>query len=121
MNDRVCGKSLSFDCRIGLREYERMITQRVFIDFEAETNWRIAALSDSPEGIVDYYAVNEKLKALLASKQYSLIEAVAEDAAKLICEDFPVISVLIRVTKMPFDMPNVGSVSVECLRKPEDF
>jgi dihydroneopterin aldolase len=119
--DHVIGSGLSFDCRIGFRPYERSIKQRVLIDFDVETNWRRNGSLDDPTGIVDYYKVNRRIEDLLRNAEYQLIEAVAEDVARLICSEFPVISVRIRVTKTPFDMPNVAAVAVECTRRPEDF
>lgn len=121
MSDHVIGSGLSFDCRIGLRPYERHIKQRVLVDFDAETDWRRSGILDSPEGIVDYYKVNLRISALLKEREYKLIEAVAEDVARMICTSFTVSSVCVRVTKTPFDMPNVRSVAVECTRKPSDF
>ena len=121
MKDRVIGKALSFDCRIGLHEHERQITQRLYVDFEVETDWRESAVLDEPVRIVNYYEVNQRLEELLASRRFKLIEAVAEEASKMICQHFPVSSVRLKVTKMPFDMPNVGEVAVECFRRPEDF
>jgi 7,8-dihydroneopterin aldolase/epimerase/oxygenase len=119
--DRVIGLGLSYDCRIGLREYERHIKQRVLIDFEAETDWRHNGSSDDPAGIVDYYEVNRRVGRALASREYNLIEAVAEDVARVLCTGFPVQRVRVKVTKTPFDMPNVTAVAVECVREPADF
>ncbi len=121
MMDKVIGTALSFDCRIGFHDYERHIRQRVVVDFEAETEFRRNGIEDDPQGIVDYYEVNKALGEHLAERPYKLIEAVAEDVARILCTRFPVSRARVRVTKSPFDMPNVGSVAVECVRTPEDF
>ncbi len=121
MTDRVHGTGFSFDCRIGFHEYERHIRQRVVIDWEAETEWRAAARADRARDLVDYYEANLAMVALIADKEYRLIEALAEDVARLLITKFPVTRVRVRVTKSPFDMPNVGSVAVECWRTREDF
>lgn len=122
MNDRVHGTGFSYDCRIGFHEYERHIRQRVVIDWEAETDWRAAARADRPKGLVDYYEANLKITALVEGKEYRLIEALAEDVARLLIDEFPpIVRVRVKVTKAPFDMPNVGSVAVECWRAREDF
>ncbi len=119
--DRVFGFGFSYDCRIGFHEYERHIRQRVKVDFEAETDWRDAARKDRAKNLVDYYEVNRAVEALVGSREWRLIEALAEDVARLICAGFPVTGVRVRVTKTPFDMPNVGEVAVECWRCPADF
>jgi dihydroneopterin aldolase len=122
VNDRVHGTGFSYDCRIGFHEYERHIRQRVVIDFEAETDWRASARIDrAGKELVDYYEANLAIGKLLADKEFRLIEALAEDVAKLLVSNFPIRRVRVKVTKAPFDMPNVGSVAVECWRTAEDF
>jgi 7,8-dihydroneopterin aldolase/epimerase/oxygenase len=120
-SDRVHGLGFSFECRIGFHEYERHIRQRVLIDFEAETNWRAAAHADRPIGLVNYYEVNRRIQELVDGGTWNLIEALADRVARLICADFPVSRVRVKVTKVPFDMPNTRAVAVECWRTPQDF
>lgn len=121
MTDRVHGIGFSYDCKIGFHEYERHIRQRVVIDFEAETQWREAARADRAVDLVDYYEANLAIQALVAGKEYRLIEALAEDVSRLLLTQFPVDRVRVKVTKSPFDMPNVGTVAVECWRDRADF
>lgn len=121
MRDRVHGIGFSYDCKIGFHEYERHIRQRVVIDFEAETDWREAARTDRAKDLVDYYEANLAIQGLVVTKEYRLIEALAEDVARLLLSNFPVDRVRVKVTKSPFDMPNVGNVAVECWRDREQF
>lgn len=121
MRDRVHGIGFSYDCKIGFHAYERHIRQRVVIDFEAETDWREAARADRAKDLVDYYEANLAIQALVASKEYRLIEALAEDVSRVLLTNFPVDRVRVKVTKSPFDMPNVGNVAVECWRERADF
>lgn len=121
MRDRVHGLGFSYDCRIGFHEYERHIRQRVVIDFEAETDWRAAARADRAHRIVDYYEANLAIQGLVEAKEYRLIEALAEDVARMLIDRFPIDRVRVKVTKSPFDMPNVANVAVECWRAREDF
>ncbi|MDP2309417.1 MAG: dihydroneopterin aldolase [Pseudomonadota bacterium] len=122
MNDRVHGTGFSYDCRIGFHEYERHIRQRVVIDFEAETDWRASARADrAGKELVDYYEANLAIGKLVAEKEYRLIEALAEDVARLLVSSFPIRRIRVKVTKAPFDMPNVGNVAVECWRTADDF
>ncbi len=121
MRDRVHGIGFSYDCRIGFHEYERHIRQRVVVDFEAETDWRAAALADRAHKIVDYYEANLAIQALVEQKEYRLIEALAEDVAKMLIERFPIERVRVKVTKSPFDMPNTLGVAVECWRGRDDL
>lgn len=119
--DRVHGVGFSYDCRIGFHEYERHIRQRVVVDFEAETDWRPSAQRDRAVDLVDYYEANLAIAELVEAKEYRLIEALAEDVAHMLCVRFPIRRVRVKVTKSPFDMPNVQCVAVECWRSREDF
>ena len=121
MSDRVIGTGFSYDCHVGFHEHEYDMRQRLVVDFDVETDWRENARTDNPAGIVDYFEVNQQIGALIENKTYSLIEAVADDVARLICSTFPATKVKVRVTKRPHDMPNVTSVAVECERLPSDF
>lgn len=121
MTDRVHGYGFSYDVRIGFHEYERHIRQRIVIDWEAETDWREAAKLDRARDLVDYYEANLAITRLVEGKEYRLIEAVAEDVARVLVTDFPVSRARVKVTKAPFDMPNVGAVAVECWRSRADF
>ncbi|HJN76822.1 MAG TPA: dihydroneopterin aldolase [Myxococcota bacterium] len=121
MNDRVQGIAFGYDCKVGFHEYERHIRQRVLIDFDAETDWRESARADRARDLVDYYEVNKAITALIESRDWRLVEAIAEAVAELICSKFPVSAVRVRVRKIPFDMPNCEGVAVECYRRREDF
>jgi len=119
--DTVSGHGFGFSCRIGFHEFERHIEQQLSIDFEAQTDWREQAKADRAQGLVDYYEINRAIGEMIAGREWRLVEAVAESVAELLCTQFPVVSVHVRVTKQPFDMPNCGSVSVACTRTREDF
>lgn len=122
MNDRVHGFGFAYECRIGFHAYERHIRQRVVVDFEAETDWRPSARLDEPSAaIIDYFQVNRLIGELVRDKEWRLLEAMAEDVARLLCRRFPVFRVRVRVTKTPFDMPNASGVAAECWRIPQDF
>lgn len=119
--DRVHGVGFSYDCRVGFHEYERHIRQRVSVDFEAETDWQDSARRDRARDLVNYYLINRAIQELVDGREWRLIEAMAQDIARLICTRFPVSRVRVRVDKLPFDMPNVRGVGVECWRTPADF
>ena len=121
VNDKVLGVGFSYDCRIGFHEYERHIRQRILIDFDAEMDWRASAKADRAAGIMDYYEAHKAIGAMLEGREYRLIEAMAEDVARLLCNNFSIARVRVKVTKIPFDMPNAHSVGVECWRTPADF
>jgi dihydroneopterin aldolase len=119
--DRVLGRGMRFPCRIGFYPAELGIRQEIEVDFEAETDWRPAAQRDEPRAVVDYAQVHRRLAATVAGGSWNLIEALAEELARLICTEFAVSGVRLRVTKRPLDLANVDAVAVECWRCPTDF
>ena len=93
----------------------------IMVDFDARTDWRRSAQEDRAHQLVDYAEVDLALRALLDSRSWRLIEAIAEAVAKQICIGFPVDQVRVTVTKKPVDMPHCDGVSVSCSRTPADY
>jgi dihydroneopterin aldolase len=120
MSDRVVGTGFSYSCRVGFHAYEQEIRQEILVDFEVETDWRAAARRDLPDGIVDYFEVDRALRAQLEGRDYQIIEAIAEDVARILCTGFAVRAARVKVTKHPLGM-KVQAVAVECLRHPADY
>lgn len=119
--DRVFGNGLSFVCRVGCMDWEREVPQKLVIDFEAETDWRTAVAVDRAVGIVDYDKANTAIKELVETREYRLIETVAEDVSRLLLGQFPCTRVRVKVTKTPLYIPNATSVAVECWRSRADL
>ena len=121
MADRVSGHGLRYQCRVGFNVEERKLPQTVCIDFDARTDWQESARADQPINMVDYAKVDQAIAEHLTSREWRLIEAIAESVARIICVDFPVDQVRVTVTKYPVDMPHCDGVSVSCSRTPADF
>ena len=121
MADRVSGHGLRYQCRVGFSAEERSELQTISVDFDARTDWRASGQADRPIEIVDYAKVDRAVSELLVSREWRLIEAIAESVARIICVDFPVDQVRVTVTKYPSDMAHCSGVSVSCSRTPADF
>ena len=121
MADRVAGHGMAYDVCVGFGDVERSTPQEILVDFDARTRWRQVAVAENSSPTVDYAAVYQRLQTLLTSRSWRLIESIAESVAEVICTEFAVEQVTVRVTKRPFDMPRCLSVSVECSRTPADF
>ena len=121
MPDWVSGHGFNYNAHVGFDEAERSQSQSIQIDFDARTDWRFSGQTDRAQSIVDYAIVDSAIKKLLAERKWRLIEAIAEAVAKMICSDFPVDQVSVKVTKMPQDMPHCAGVSVRCSRTPADY
>jgi len=121
MSDRVSGHGLKYKAHVGFGDEERRTAQVVSVDFEARTDWKDSARQDRAKRIVDYAEVDREISALLAGREWRLIEAIAEEIARLICVGFPVDQVSVTVIKHPSDMPHCDGVSVSCSRTPADY
>jgi dihydroneopterin aldolase len=114
--DCILCSGLDYECKIGFHDYESLSLQRITLDLSVylhEFNYNQDKVTDVT---FDYYLANQKIKQYLKDKQYNLIEALAEDIAHMLLKEFSVHQIKVKVTKYPLDMPNLKSVSFECLR-----
>lgn len=115
-SDYIFCSGLDYECKIGFHDYERQSQQRITLDLTAilpQLNYHQDKVTDI---IFDYYLANQKIKQHLKDKQYNLIEALAEDVAYMLLKEFAIHEIRVKITKYPLDMPNLKSVSFECLR-----
>lgn len=121
MQDVVYCHQLSLTTEIGFHEVELGVKQTVLVDLKLGCDFGVGPSRDDQSGLVDYYVISNHLIAHVESRRYALIEALAVDIARETLKLFPNISVTVRITKHPLDMPRVGSVAVECTRTARDF
>jgi len=76
---------------------------------------RKAGETDQLEDALDYNAVSKRVEKFACSNQFQLVEALAENIAKLIMDEFAVPGVRIRLAK-PEAMDNTIDVGVSISR-----
>ena len=96
--DTLIIEDLSIPATIGTQEWEQKVQQNLRFDIELATDAARIASTDDLRLAIDYAAVAEQLQSLLAEKSFKLIETVAETAAQLLLEHFPVCLLKIKVT-----------------------
>jgi dihydroneopterin aldolase len=109
----------SIDCvaAIGVTSEERTMKQRLSIDVEILVDASIAAHNDSLKDALDYAAVAAAVGEVCRSRDFHLIETVAEFIARRVLADFATPSARIIVRKLsPVLEPRVQQVSVEIYR-----
>ena len=100
MRDYLFFEGMSIDCIIGLAEWERMVKQTVVLDLKLGVDIRSVAEKDRvDEGDFNTKALSKRLRAFVEGSQFQLIEALAENVATLILEEFPVRTVELRLSK----------------------
>ncbi|MCK8828479.1 dihydroneopterin aldolase [Natroniella acetigena] len=98
--DKVILNNLAFYGYHGVLNAENEIGQKFFIDLELYSDLRKAGQSDQLDDAINYAEVYEVIKEIFHAQDYDLIEALAEDIASKILEEFSKIEeVMIRVKK----------------------
>ena len=115
--DKILISGIDCVTAIGVTPEERTIKQRLSIDVEIWTDISRAAQQDSLKDALDYSKVAGVAMEVCRSRDFHLIETVAELIAGRILSDFPTRQVRIVVRKItPVLEPRVSYVSVEIVR-----
>jgi dihydroneopterin aldolase len=115
--DKILISSIDCVAAIGVTPEERTIKQRLSIDVEVLTDAARAAHNDSLKDTLDYSKVATLVMEICGSRDFHLIETLAELLASRILSGFPTPQVRILVRKIsPVVEPRVDHVSIEILR-----
>jgi dihydroneopterin aldolase len=88
--DRVFIEDLKVQTVIGIYDWEREIRQTVSLDLEMAFDISAAAQSDAIADTLDYKAVSKRLIQFIERSEYQLVEALAEECARIVLAEFPV-------------------------------
>ena len=116
-NDKILISCMDCVAAIGVTAEERTIRQRLSIDVEIVTEAASAARSDSLKDAIDYSRIATLVMEVCGSRDFHLIETLAELLAGRILADFPTPQVRLLVRKIsPVVEPRVDHVSIEIVR-----
>jgi len=107
-------EGLRCQAHVGVPLKERRRLQPVQIDLKLQLNLRPAGRLDRVDKTLDYAAVAQEVKALIRSRSFHLVEALAESIAKRLLQKFKPASVRVRIRK--FSVPSATSVGVSITR-----
>jgi len=99
MNDKVLIEGLEVRTVIGIYDWEREIRQTVRLDLEMAWDISKAAASDDIADTLDYKAVSKRLIAFVEGSSYGLIEALAEECARIVMNEFGVPWLRLKLSK----------------------
>lgn len=88
--DTIFLRDLRVETIIGIYDWERTNRQVVAIDLEMAWDIARAASSDDIADTLDYKAVAKRLIAFVEASEYQLVEALAENIATIVREEFAV-------------------------------
>ena len=97
--DIVFINELKVDTVIGVYDWERTIRQQVSLDLEMAADIRVAAASDSIDDALDYNAVSQRLLSFIKASEFQLLEAMAEQCAAIVQDEFNVAWLKLRLSK----------------------
>lgn len=115
MTDTIVIEQLQVDTVIGVYEHERSIRQVVSIDIELATNISKPGQSDDIADALDYKAIGDRISDFVRGSSFFLIEALVENIADIIIDEFSVDRVLVKLSK-PSAIENASNVSVQIER-----
>jgi 7,8-dihydroneopterin aldolase/epimerase/oxygenase len=84
---------------LGVPEWERMKPQTVVLDIEMAMPHGRSCQSDDIADTIDYGQIVARMRQLLAENSFRLVEALAENVAQMIMEEFGAPWVKVRVAK----------------------
>jgi len=108
-------RDLVLAARIGVHAREHRAPQRVRLNLDLEVAGSGPPLGDDLAQVVDYEALIERVRRLVASRHVNLVETLAEQVAALCLDDPRVRSARVRVEKLDV-IPDAAAVGVEIER-----
>jgi dihydroneopterin aldolase len=107
-------RNLELIARIGIHGHEKGKPQPVRINLDLSVQ-EVGALEDRLENVVDYEAITDKIRGLIAAGHINLAETLAERIAEAAFEDRRVRAARVRVEKL-HALPGAESAGVEIER-----
>lgn len=118
MNDLIHLFEIRLLCKVGVPAEERARPQEIVLDVSLGKSLRVAALSENVADTIDYAAVLALLQSLVASREWVLIETLAEAICAAILAEFPADSVRVLLRKpAALREKGVGAAAVEMERR----
>lgn len=120
--DTVFLEGMQFYGYHGVNPEERSLGQRFLIDVELSTSLRAAGRSDDLNDTINYSAAYKRIRAIVEGSPRSLIEAVAEEIATTLLNEFPATGVIVTVRKPEVALRGamLGAAGVRIVRAAED-
>ena len=116
---RTIVRGLVLSASIGVYDRERLAPQPIRVDLELTVISPDDPMSEDLARVVDYAEQIGRIRALVGSRHFDLVETLAEALAALCLEDRRVISAKVRVEK-PNAIADAAAVGVELERARED-
>lgn len=115
VSDSVFITGLAIDATIGVYDWERTIKQRLVLDLDMCFDISSAAATDNLTHALDYSAVSQRIISFVEGSAYQLLEALAEQVATIVMNEFAVSGLSLRINK-PGAVPEAVGVGLVITR-----
>lgn len=107
--DRIFLNNIRMKCRVGTTAEERSEPQDVLVDVQLSLSLRLAGETDSLGETVDYRDVLERARAFASSREFILLEGLAEGLAAAVLGVPRARRAVVRVRKAKYSgEPDIG-------------
>lgn len=113
--DIVFIKQLEVISTIGVYDWEKTLQQKLYFDLEMAFDNKPAAANDDINLALNYFSVSEMVTQFAQTRQFELIETMAEEVAALIMQNFSVPWIKVTLHK-PGALPRAQSLGVQIER-----
>ena len=117
MNDTIRLKDLTVFGHFGVSPAEREVGQKIQLDIELTADLKAACESDSLKDTINYEAVYANVMEVVSGRKHRLLEALGEEIAYTLIQNFPVTKVTISLRKLTLPFPNNLSYVEVCLTR----
>ena len=106
MSDIIRLKGLTVFGHYGVSPAERELGQKIQLDIELSADLKAACESDSLKDTINYEAVYASVMEIVAGRKHRLLEALGEEVAYALIQNFPVSKVTVNLRKLNLPFPN---------------
>ncbi|MSP33618.1 MAG: dihydroneopterin aldolase [Rickettsiales bacterium] len=104
-------KNFKFSTILGIYEWEETVERAIILNATIETDYDRARFTNSIKDTIDYHELITKIKSLLSSKKFKLIEEMVQQTLDLIMEDERIKKCEVEIDKVGI-VENVDSFSI---------
>ncbi len=115
MHDKIIISELQLPVLIGTNPEERLNPQLITFNLTLFGDLSVAGDSDDLNDTVDYFTFSQKVTDFILNSKYFLLEALAENIAKLALQDPRVLGITVNIRK-PNVIPNAKASILEITR-----
>ncbi|MFP3953049.1 MAG: dihydroneopterin aldolase [Candidatus Bipolaricaulota bacterium] len=113
--DKIKINDLTIPCTVGTEDFEREMKQKLIVSLEIVTDATTAGMTDDLGDTIDYSKLSDDIYEMVAQEKFYLIEAAAQQIARLALSFEGAREVTVFVQK-PSALPLARSAEVEITR-----